>query len=248
MKPPPETFAARLASARMVTSRVREMIFERVDGAPFVHQSGQWVSLKFPFLDFRGNPARRSYSISSVPKLGSGIASFEILVTKVDGGQGSTYLHNLNVGDEMEVKGPQGLFLRPIAVQRPTLFVATGTGVAPFRGMVADALGANHTTPMRLLFGVRSEEDYLLKDEFEALQRAHPNFGIAPTLSRPGDGWTGRRGYVQDHLRSLWSELGPEPSTTVYICGVMKMLKDVRGVFKDELGLTRDRIHAESYG
>ena len=51
--PPPQTFHATLISSRDVTPRVKELVFERVDG-DFVFQSGQWVSLVLPITDERG--------------------------------------------------------------------------------------------------------------------------------------------------------------------------------------------------
>jgi NAD(P)H-flavin reductase len=68
------------------------------------------------------------------------------------------------------------------------------------------------------------------------------------TLSRPDADWTGRRGYVQTHVRELWAELVTHGESEAYVCGVLKMLNDVRAVLKGELGLDRHHIHAESYG
>lgn len=255
---PPETFQATLISARSVTPRVRELVFER-DGAPFHFQSGQWVSVVIgDKVDApgrmvseasgqvrTGRPLRRSYSIASVPVVGG--ARFELVVTKVDGGVGSTWLHELQVGTKVEVKGPQGMFLRPVDVG-PSLFVATGTGVAPFRGMIHDALAAGRTEPLWVLFGVRTLNDAMYRDEFEALAAKHSNVRLLLSLSRPTDGWSGRTGYVQTHALELWNELkalGGVPHA--YVCGVKKMLLEVREVLKTQGGADRKQLHLESY-
>ncbi|MFT3711827.1 MAG: FAD-dependent oxidoreductase [Archangium sp.] len=240
----PETFQATLVSARSVTPRVRELVFER-DGAPFHFKSGQWVSVVLPQPDEKGRPVRRSYSIASVPAPGS--SRFELVVTKVDGGVGSTWLHELMVGAKVEVKGPQGMFLRPLDVG-PSLFVATGTGVAPFRGMLHDALAAGRTEPLWVLFGVRTPADAMYREEFEALARQHSNVKFLLTLSRPTSEWKGLSGYVQTHTLSLWNELkalGPA-TPHAYICGVKKMLLEVRDVLKTH-GAERQQLHLESY-
>lgn len=240
--PPPQTFDATLISSRDVTPRVKELVFERNDG-DFVFQSGQWVSLVLPIEDERGRPLRRSYSIASVPSVGS--RRFELVVTRVDGGAGSTWLHQASVGTVLEVKGPQGLFLRPLDVG-PSLFVATGTGVAPFRGMVNDALAAGRTEPLWILFGVRSEADALYRAELEALAAKYPNVRLELSMSRPDAKWSGRSGYVQTHVLSLWHELAAIGVPHAYVCGVKKMLTEVREVLKTN-GVERQRLHLESY-
>jgi ferredoxin-NADP reductase len=240
--PPPQTFKATLVSSRDITPRVKELIFERQDG-PFTFQSGQWASLVLPLNDEKGRPLRRSYSIASVPHADS--SRFELVVTKVDGGVGSTWLHDAQVGTELEVKAPQGLFLRPAEVG-PSLFIATGTGVAPFRGMLNDALAAARGEPLWILFGVRSLADAMYKTEFEALAAKHPRVGFELTMSRPDAGWTGRVGYVQKHVLELWQQLSAHGAPHAYICGVKKMLLEVRDVLKSN-GVERQQLHLESY-
>lgn len=241
--PPPETFTATLVAARAVTPRVRELVFEREGGAPFDFRSGQWVSLVLPVLDEKGRPLRRSYSLASVP---TGSARFELVVTKVDGGPGSTFLHEAPVGTTLEVKGPQGTFARPVDAG-PSLFVATGTGIAPFRGMLHDALAAGRTEPLWVLFGVRSPADLLYREEFEALAARHANVRFLVSMSRPPPEWTGLTGYVQAHVLGLWRELATHGTPHAYICGVKKMLLETRDVLKAQGGADRKQLHLESY-
>lgn len=243
MPQPPETFTATLTQSRLVTPRVKALTFERAD-APFTFTSGQWVSVVLPKLDEKGRPIRRSYSIASVPQ--EGAKTFELVVTLVDQGVGSTFLHELPVGAQVEVKGPQGLFSRAVDAG-PSLFIATGTGLAPFRGMVHDALASGRTDPLWVLFGVRTPADALYREEFEALALKHPHLRFALSLSRPTDGWNGLTGYVQTHALSWWKELAQHGRPHAYVCGVKKMLTQVRDVLKTEGGAERQQLHLESY-
>lgn len=238
----PETFEATLVAARHVTARVRELVFERTDGKPLECRSGQWVSVVLPLVDEKGRPLRRSYSLASIP----GKPHFELVVTRVDGGPGSSWLHEVPVGTRLEMKGPQGTFFRAPEVV-PSLFVATGTGVAPFRGMLHDALQAGHAAPLWVLFGVRTLEDALYREEFEALEKAHPQVRFMLSLSRPSPDWVGRSGYVQTHVLSLWNELCAVGQPHAYVCGVKKMLFEVREVLKKQGGAQRQQLHLESY-
>jgi ferredoxin-NADP reductase len=252
--PVPETFEAALVSSRLVTPRVKELIFERVDGQPFTFSSGQWVSLVLPLTDEKGERLRRAYSLASVP--GSS-PRFELVVTRVDSaapadgstghfGVGSSWLHEAKLGTKLEVKGPQGTFQRA-ADAGPSLFVATGTGVAPFRGMVHDALAAGGEAPLWVLFGIRSPADALYRDEFEALAKAHPRLRFLLSMSRPPPDWTGLHGYVQTHVLELWKELANHGRPQAYLCGVKKMLFEVRAVLKNQGGAERQQLHLESY-
>lgn len=241
----PETFPARLVESRPLGPRVRHLTFERTDGKPFDFQAGQWVQVVLPLTDEKGRALRRSYSIAS-PPLGS--ARFELAVTKVEGGPGSTFLTGAPVGLTLDVKGPAGTFVRPLADPKASLFIATGTGVAPFRSMIHDALAAGRTEPLWLLFGVRTPEELLFGDELEALARQHACLRVLPSLSRPPPEWTGLAGYVQTHVKAVWQELtASQPDAKAYICGVKKMLTASREVLRVELGVERRQVHLEAY-
>ena len=81
---------------------MRELTLERTDGAPFHFDAGQWVSL---ILSSDGKELRRSYSIASAP---NGTARFDIAVTHVEGGPGSSLLHALPEGTALTAIGPCG--------------------------------------------------------------------------------------------------------------------------------------------
>lgn len=239
----PPTFSARLAAARKLAPAVRLLAFERVDGAAMAFDAGQWVNLVLPLAE---GDTRRAYSIASAP---DGTSRFEVAVTRVEGGPGSTFLHDLEIGRELTAVGPQGFFTRAPLATHPSLFVGTGTGVTPLRSMIRAALAAGSTTPMRLLFGTRTPADVLFEDEHAALSSRYPNFRAEYTLSRAPDGWTGRRGYVQEHVKELWQELaaGATEPVHVYVCGLQRMVGTVRDLVKADLGATRREIHSERY-
>ncbi|HSO36355.1 MAG TPA: FAD-dependent oxidoreductase [Labilithrix sp.] len=240
--PPPPTFDVRLARARMLAPNVRELGFERASGAePFTFAAGQWVSLVLPLAE---GEARRAYSIASPP---DGSPTFEVAVTKVEGGPGSTYLHELPVGSVVRVIGPQGFFTRPPLANHPSLFVGTGTGFTPLRSMIKAALAAGETTPMTLLFGVRHEADRLYREELEALTAQHPNLRAHYTISQPGEDWAGLRGYVQTHVEAAWRELEKSGAPHVYICGLERMVGAVRDLLRKQMGVERKQVHSERY-
>lgn len=218
------------------------MTFRVTDGDPFEYIAGQWVELEVPVA---GGSVKRPYSIASAPGE-AGPGQLEVAVTHVGGGPASTALLALAVGTALELVGPSGLFTRDHAHDSlPTLFVCTGTGVAPLRAMLHDELQrAPEGPPIVLLFGCRTQDDLLFREEFAELARRHRRFRYEPTLSRPDEGWTGRRGHVQSHLPELVEGLS---NAHLYVCGLNKMITEVRALLKGPLGFDRRQVHSERY-
>ena len=240
-----EPFETRLVAARPLSPLVRELVLERQGGEPFRFDPGQWVNLLLPTA---AGEIKRAYSIASAPDP-RGSPRFELAVTKVDGGPGSTYLHDLPLGAPVHAIGPQGLFTREPEDEPPALFIGTGTGITPLRSMVRAALAHGSHARLWILFGARVEEDILYRDELDILVAQHPHLRHVVTLSRPAETWTGRRGWVQDHLPGLVEEL--RATTTepphAYVCGLDRMVGAVRSMLRDQLGFDRKRVHAERY-
>lgn len=235
-----ESFVTRLVDKRDLSPWVRHFVFERTDGHAASFAPGQWYNL---FLEVDGVELRRSYSIASAP---DGTPRFELAITRVPGGPVSEHLHSLALGAELRAVGPHGFFLRAADDPTPSLFVGTGAGIAPLRSMIEAALEAGSTAPMSLLFGFRNEDDILYREEIEDWAKRHDNVSVRITLSRPPPSWTGLTGYVQAHLVEAWSGLGA-PHGNVYICGLDKMVHDVKAHCRGELSIGRKQVHQERF-
>ena len=238
----PTTFEAKLIRARALTPSVRELVFERADGEPFRHEPGQWVNLMLPLGE---QPLKRAYSIASAPRSDG---RFELAITRVEGGVGSNYLHAIEPGQSLLAVGPHGVFTRPVDGP-PSLFVATGTGIAPLRSMIHAAVEAGSGAPLWVLLGVREQEDLLYRDELEALALRHSNVRFIPTLSRANEAWPGRRGYVQTHVGSLYGELcaASEGEPHVFVCGLDRMVTAVKSLLRGDLNASRKHVHVERF-
>lgn len=184
----------------------------------------------------------RAYSIAS-PPAGN---RFDLCLNRAPESFMSAWLFRLKPGDEVDMVEPSGHF----TLRHPkgsAIFIATGTGVAPFRSMLLDHLP--RTQPeITLLFGARHESGILYRDEFERLSQRYPSFRFLPTLTRPGPHWNRRTGRVQAHLDEALAGHDAErlSDIDVYICGVKEMVDDVRGRLKDR-GLDGERIIYEKY-
>jgi ferredoxin-NADP reductase len=240
-------FDARLVTARTLSPSVRELVFQRVDGDPMIFEPGQWCNVFLPIAHDGVPLLKRSYSIASAP---DGSPRFEIAVTRVQHGPGSTFLHALELGETLRFVGPHGFFTRPLANAPPSLMIATGTGVTPLRSMLRATVDAGESlAPTVLLLGVRREDDVLYRDEFETIARNHPSMRFEVTLSQPQGAWQGRRGYVQTHVRDLWSSLAARSAETphAYVCGLERMVGSVRELLRQDMGVARQQVHSERY-
>jgi len=157
----------------------------------------------------------------------------------------SNFLCDMREGDEISGQGPFGDFiLRP--PMRDTIFIATGTGIAPFRSMLHWLMAddARHEDKqLWLVFGSRTEQDIYYHREFLQLAREHGNFHYLPTLSRGAPDWQGLRGYVQEHVPVI---VAGHTDMHAYICGLDKMIKANRELLKS-LGWDRKSIRYEKY-
>lgn len=230
----------------MISRFVRELTFARRDGSAMIFEAGQWVSLALPSEDMPGGELRRAYSIASAP---DGSPRFAVAVTHVEGGPGSTMLHEMELGTEIPVIGPQGFFTRPLDESGPSLFICTGTGYTPLRSILMDALARGEKRALWVVVGNRSETDIIYGDELDAMVTAHPNVRADYTLSRAPSSWTGRTGYVQAHVRELWTEMArrDEGMAHAYICGLQRMVGAVRDLLRKDMGLLREQVHSERY-
>ena len=205
----------------------------------FAFTPGQFISV----IDREnGKEVTRAYSIAS-PRGGN---KFALCLNRVPDGIVSRWLFELNPGDEVEMHEPLGYFTLRHPGRR-AVFIATGTGIAPFRSMLLDHLP--RTQPhVTLLFGVRHEDGLLYREELESLARQYPNFKFMPTITRPTTAWHGRTGRVQAHLDEALALRTPEEiaNIDVYICGLKEMVDDVRKELKQR-GFDRKQIIYEKY-
>ena len=225
---------AKLVEFREIAPSVRHFVFETPEVGQLAFTPGQFVS----FTEMLGGKkVTRPYSIASAPDGNR----FAICSSLAENGI-SLHLFAMKPGDTVEMGAPLGFFsLRNPG--REAIFVATGTGIAPFRSMIHAYLGQGHSGKMTLIFGVRHRQSLMYGEEFEGLARSHFNFSFWPTLSRPGAEWTGRTGHVQNHLPEAITD---RRDLDVYACGLKQMVDDVRSLLM-RMGFDREQIIVEKY-
>lgn len=241
MEAPP--MQAKLIDRVEIAPGLGSFVFEAQNGEGFDFTPGQFVSFS---AEIDGKRITRAYSIASAPAPSHAVRRFELYLNLAPEGIFSRLLFAMKSGDTVEMRPPLGMFVlrQP---PRDSLFIATGTGIAPFRSMLQAHLKASSPS-FTLLFGVRYESHLMYRAEFEELAARFPQFRFWPTLSRPEPDWTGRTGHVQGHLEEALGGRGEtfRRDVDVYLCGLKLMVDDVRARLKAS-GFDRKQIFYEKY-
>lgn len=211
------TFSGTLTDLQKVSDSTITFDITLDEGEPEISfLAGQYVNVEIPNLG-----ETRSYSFSSKPAE----RKTSFVVRNVPNGKMSSFLSNTaKVGDKMRFTGPFGSFyLRPIV--RPTLFLAGGTGIAPFLSMlkVLDEKGSEH--PIRMVFGVTNDDDLVSLDVLEAFKAKHSWFDYRTVVANESSTHE-RKGYVTAHIDNDWLNAG---DVDIYLCGPVAMVDAVKG-------------------
>ncbi|RMH37792.1 MAG: hypothetical protein D6690_01490 [Nitrospirae bacterium] len=217
-------FRAKIAQIRLLTREVREITFDLLAPACLTVDAGQVMAIRIPATNSSG-ALTRYYSLASPP---GEVRSFSLLIRTQVHGSSAASIARWKEGDEVMGQGPLGTFRIPSAHRTPILFVATGTGIAPFKSWLFSRHQDSFPDPVTLLWGLRSETDLYYHDEFQRLSKVRPNFRYHLALSNPGPGWSGLRGRVTAHVEAL----AQDRDVAVYLCGHSHMIAEVRRLLR----------------
>lgn len=207
------------------------------------HVAGQHVDVRLTAED--GYQAERSYSIASAPE----DQRLAITVERLDDGEVSPYLvGEVKTGDKIELRGPiGGYFVWRGNDDRPLFLVAGGSGVVPLMAMIRHRAAIKSTTPTRLLYSSRAEEDIIYRAELEGLSAAEDSLTVAHCLTRKQPpGW---RGYARRIDRAMLEEVAwpKEQNPIAFVCGPTPLVEAVASLLVD-MGFDAASIKTERFG
>jgi len=187
-----------------------------LDGHAFLYRAGQAAALA------AGGPPT-PYSIASSPAETREHGWLEFLI-KVDGANRfGAGVERLASDAIVVLDGPVGGFtLDSVLPGTPLLFIAGGTGIAPLRSMIRDAIDSGRGGALSLLYSNRSPSEFAYLAELRQLA-ADGLLTLTLTLTGDADDWTHARGRAgTSHLAELVHE-----GTTAFICGPPAMVRDL---------------------
>lgn len=234
-----QEYGAKVASTRMVTSDVREVVFE-VDGPSAVPLlAGQFLNLKVPRPE-GPRPYLRSYSIVSPASEGRRLA---LLVDTDPDGPGSRYLNALKVGDAVSFKAPLGLFHLRDPSDARVLIAANVSAIGACHAVAQAILARQPERRVTLLFQLKREEELFWHRELLALSRQYPGFDHVITVAEPSPRWTGSVGPLSAHLAA---RIGDPHSVEAYLAGLGPVVNELRDLLL-AAGVPKDRIALERF-
>jgi ferredoxin-NADP reductase len=194
--------------------------------------AGQYYVVRLTAPD--GYTASRSYSVASAP---NDSGEIELTVERLDGGEVSEFLHDsVIVGDELEVRGPIGLWFVWEA-QTSAVLVGGGSGIVPLMAMLRLARQSGQSDLLRMAVSVRTPEDLYYAHELPG-----PETTVAYTRSVPPS-------FARPPSRLSEQDLAPLllPDATAFVCGSPGFADFASGLLLG-LGQPVDRIRVERFG
>lgn len=239
------TFQSTLISKQQLAQTVYLLQFSTDQAPDFSFQAGQYIIAHIPQPS--GTPLRRLYSIASPP---SQKKSIELLIEAVPNGIGSTHITNLQEDDTITLQGPAGLF----TIKDPnkqSIFLATGTGIAPMRSILKQLLSSQQKSPQtsspkyQLFWGLKYYADVYLFEELQQMAEEHPSFSFTICLSREK-----HLDMIEYIPRTFFctGRMNPpiDNAYHYYICGSRHVVEDVKNdIF--EKGVPKEQVHFEKF-
>ena len=186
---------------------------------------------------------RRSFSIANAPKEGG---ELELHVRRVpDGFFTNQIFSTMKERDLLRFQGPLGTFFLRQDSDRPILLMAGGTGFAPIKAIVEQAIEKEITRPMHLFWGARTEQDLYLDEMAKNWAAQHEHINYTPVLSeaQPEIGWSGEVGWVHEVLLAHYPSLDRHE---VYMSGPPPMIDAAHAAFLEH-GLPDEYLFYDSF-
>lgn len=221
------------------TVRLKLHLIEDETGLAVEFEPGQCMELEIP-----GTDVRRAYSLANT---GNWHGEMEFLIRLQAEGKFSSYLdQQAQPGQILNVYGPNGAFGLQADSYSPVIFIAGGTGLAPFLSILRRMAEWGEDRAVHLLFGVNRENELFCVEELEKLQQQLPSLTVTLCLWKPADTWS--NGFHGTPADALLEYLIDKPDDyDVYLCGPPLMIAAATKIAITQ-GIDEQKIYAEKFG
>jgi len=213
-------FAASVETMEDLTYDTKRVRLALVAPPEIAFVPGQYIQLQCPAYGDNPEPVYRAYSLSSDP---ADPRHAEMLIRLVPKGICTTWVFTrLKPGTPVTFNGPYGDF-RLHDGTGEMIFIAGGSGMAPFCSILAAMRQAGNPRPTRYFFGAKAVRDLFLLDEMKRFESDLPDFRFIPALSAPDptDLWNGERGLITDVVGRHYPDCRDKQA---YLCGSPGMI------------------------
>ncbi|MDE1850563.1 MAG: FAD-dependent oxidoreductase [Candidatus Micrarchaeota archaeon] len=222
------------------TPEVSIFKFRAQDGSKLSYDPGMFVMIYYKNQE-TGEEIGRAFSLASKPDEDT----LEFAISMIHG-RFTSKLDTAKVGDVYYVSGPHGQFKYDPNQNKKVLFVAGGTGVAPFLSMLRLIAEKKLDTDIKLLYSMRFSTETIRKDELEGYKTSL-KFEMTRSVTREQNvpGWDGEYGHIDAAMISR--HVSDPKERTCYVCGPLKFTKAIEAALV-ELGVDKANIKADVWG
>jgi len=235
---PARKLPSRVAKIERLTDDVAVVSLQLPANERLQYLAGQYI--EFLLKDNK----RRSYSLANAPYKDDLIT---LHIRHMPGGLFTDQVFGtMKERDILRFEGPLGTFFLREDSTKPMILLASGTGFAPIKAIVEQALHNRIERNMVLYWGGRRPKDLYMNALCEEWARNTPNFRYVPVISDalPEDQWTGRTGFVH---RAVIEDIPAMSACQVYACGAPIVVDSARRDFVTLCNLPEEEFFADSF-
>lgn len=233
---------ARVMELNRLADDVMQIMVQLPPSEPFRYYAGQYI--EFILKD----GSRRSYSMANPPRDNNLV---ELHVRHMSGGVFTDHVFGagatqMKIREILRVEGPLGSFFLRDNIDRPIIFLASGTGFAPIQAIIERMMENGSTQTCVLYWGGRRPQDLYLDEKAKQWEQALPGFSYVPVVSDalPEDGWTGRTGFVH---QAVMQDIPDMSGYQVYACGAPIVVESARREFARQCSLPDEFFFADAF-
>lgn len=231
---------ATLASVTPLTYDIRRFSFALDPGDAIPHRSGQFLTLSVKVPEAKAQ-VMRCFSFATQSSV---IDHVDIIVRRNPKGVLTPHLfEHAAPGDRMKIIAPYGdFYLRD--GHSPCIWIAGGSGLSPFLGMVHDMVDQQLERPVHLFFGAVLPKDLYYVELLNTIARQHPWFSFTPALSGDERCECCRDyGLITDVVAKY---VGDAADSEGYLCGSPGMIAACLKVLAEK-GMPREKIYYDRF-
>ncbi len=232
----PEQFPCRVVHFEKLNNSVIQLKLELPKTKRLQFLAGQYIDI----LLREGK--RRSFSLANPPHEDQ---LLELHIQYYKDGLFSEYAaHDLKQKTVLRIEGPFGQFTLQQS-ERPILMIAGGTGFAPIKSLVEQALKNNDQRNITIYWGAKTEADLYLDTLVTKWTKEHEQIHYRPVLSELEtlNHWEGRTGFVHEAVLADYANLS---DYDVYACGPPPMVNAIIQSLPKQ-GLNKDRLFSDAF-
>ncbi len=232
-----KTLPSRIREKNMLAADVVQLFLTLPKNQTFNFLPGQYLNILLK------DGKHRSFSIANTAEVAAA-KGVELHIRLVSQGLYTPHIFaDASVKDIVRFQGPFGTYFLRTDNERPIIMVAGGTGFAPIKGLLEQAIESDLIQPIKLYWGARTAADLYQNELAKAWAEKYDNIEYIPVLSEPDESWSGETGFVHE---AVLRQVKDFSGMSIYASGPPVMVDAVRDTFLEK-GLNEEYLYSDSF-